>query len=571
MPWSLINEFGIEYSCFADNSSAGKLSYPVVAERLDNGDYLIVDELDRDKPLREHLHCRTSRIASNGDIVFDSVSSGIPDGYGCVVDDGKIAILSRASWEISIFSKNYEIIQKIPLWTFSKRFPRSLYFTKNETFLITLIDGFGQYDLLEVDRHGQLLWYLPPAALNLRHPVAMQVLASGSVLCVDPPSHSAIELRRDGSLAWSWGRFDDPAGDKFRLCFPWAIQELSDGKRLIADSRNHRILLVGAHGLVSEVQSPDVPFWEPMDAKLTSRGTWLVCDRGNKRVIEFDVDGEIVWQFPYSLTRNRFLSFPRSIEIDPKGCMLVSDSAHNRILEIINGRPKNWPLPTGFKLFWPRCARRTGAGSIIIADSRNSRIVEVDDTGELRNALAGINLSGRSFPEDPHDIRILGNGNLLIADAALNLVVETDWSGNIQWVIGDEGIELSDPHSAQQLDDGRVLIADTGHRRLAYVNRADGRNQVWSDFYQGPSCFRLRGPRYAEMSPDGTLIVVDTGNNRVLCIDSLMQLLWVLSDLPQSPISSLNYPRWAQSVKRNEILVSDHLNHRIVHARYTPC
>jgi hypothetical protein len=61
---------------------------------------------------------------------------------------------------------------------------------------------------------------------------------------------------------------------------------------------------------------------------------------------------------------------------------------------------------------------------------------------------------------------------------------------------------------------------------------------------------------------------VDTANNRVLAANADGQLVWLLSAVPDSPISTLDQPRWAHLLARNEVLICDHYNHRILHLRY---
>jgi len=63
------------------------------------------------------------------------------------------------------------------------------------------------------------------------------------------------------------------------------------------------------------------------------------------------------------------------------------------------------------------------------------------------------------------------------------------------------------------------------------------------------------------------LVIADTGNNRVLVSDLAFSFLDVLSSVPDSPIPYFNFPRWVQPITRDELVVSDHGNHRILHLR----
>lgn len=78
---------------------------------------------------------------------------------------------------------------------------------------------------------------------------------------------------------------------------------------------------------------------------------------------------------------------------------------------------------------------------------------------------------------------------------------------------------------------------------------------------------RLNLPKYSEVNPDGTLVIVDTGNNRVLAATMAGRLLWDITDLPDSQLPRLYQPRWAALLNRDEVVISDHFHHRIVHVR----
>ena len=120
------------------------------------------------------------------------------------------------------------------------------------------------------------------------------------------------------------------------------------------------------------------------------------------------------------------------------------------------------------------------SGSLLIADARNRRVVEVSADGEVLNQLTHIDLDGRRELQDPHDVRMLADGRLLITDSSQDLVVVTDWSGRVFQAVGGKGAEvLKDPHSAQGLEDGGIIITDTGHSRIVV---ADSSGAVTHEF-----------------------------------------------------------------------------------------
>jgi hypothetical protein len=163
-------------------------------------------------------------------------------------------------------------------------------------------------------------------------------------------------------------------------------------------------------------------------------------------------------------------------------------------------------------------------------------------------------------------VQELADGSLLLVDASLDLVAVVRWSGEVLWSAGrGSGVKLNDPHSAQLLPDGSILVCDTGHSRVLRLDRNGQLIQQRHMLSNGAACYRFNRPRYAEITGDGGWLVVDTGNNRILGGDADGQNAWELSRLPDSPIGWINQPRWARLIGHDELLVTDHLHHRVLH------
>ena len=233
-----------------------------------------------------------------------------------------------------------------------------------------------------------------------------------------------------------------------------------------------------------------------------------------------------------------------------------------------DGACTEWPV-AGDGLFWPRCARTTSSGSLLVADGRNGRVALISAAGDVEAELRTLRLEPPLDLDDPHDVRELPCGRLLVTDAQLDLVVEVDWDGHVSRSVGGPtgSVRLADPHSAQLLPGGELLICDSGADRLLWVD-ADGsparelrilrrRRRLW----------RLRGPRHADLAACGLLVVCDTANNRVLAAEPSGELVWELTEVPGSPLPWLNQPRWAHLLGPDDVLVADHYHHRVLRLR----
>ena len=159
----------------------------------------------------------------------------------------------------------------------------------------------------------------------------------------------------------------------------------------------------------------------------------LICDAGNTRVVELDPDGRVAWQYGDATVGRHWFSFPRSVEYSDPDTYLVADTANDRVVRVRDSEVHIWPTPGAAQLFWPRCARLTPAGSLLVADGRNSRVIELSTTGQILNELRHLDLEGGLPLRDPHDVQLLADDTLLLVDASLDLVAAVNWAGQVLW------------------------------------------------------------------------------------------------------------------------------------------
>ena len=568
MNWSIIFEAGIGTAPSSATRHENLLNHPISAEQSDDGTYLIVDALGKEKQVPFSFGCRTIRVNADGDILYDSLASGIDDGYGCQLDDGSIAILRRTKWELLLVSPEGTITGLLHLDRFSKRLPWFVSWTCNGTFLIVFLNRAYDQDIIEIDQQGRLLWFLPSHVKHVGIAASAQLTPSDTILIADPVRHVAIEIDRTGNVVWQFGETKHPSRAIDHLSSPFSIRLLKDGRRVIADTRNHRVLLIDVDGTSCEVMPHDGTLSDPQYVYMLDNGNCLICDSGNARIIEVDKQGYIVWHYGSSVVSRRLLSYPRSVEVTRSRGYLVADTAHDRIIEVIDGEIRERHFKGKPELFWPRCVRMLPSGSLLIADARNHRIVEVSADGQVIREISHIDLNGPIELQDPHDVRALPDDRLLITDSQQDLVVIVDWSGYVHQAVGGNGsVSLDDPHSAQQLEEGTIVIADTGHHRIVMVDPHGKEIREISSIHADSSSLRLHHPRYVEVAQDGTMVIADTGHNRILAATLTGRFIWEFSQVPDSTLPFLNQPRWVKLINRNEVVICDHFNHRILHVR----
>ncbi len=200
--------------------------------------------------------------------------------------------------------------------------------------MIVFCNRVGEVEIIEMDRQGRLLWFLKPSASQLGIAGSIQWLPADTFLIADPFRHVAIEIDRGGNIVWQFGVAGDPSKATSRLSSPNSARLVADGRRLIADTRNHRVLLVDDQGSTDQLKLDQGKLCDPGYATELSDGNFLICDTGNRRVVETDPAGQVVWQFGNVAPQRRLFSYPRSVEWIDEGTYMVADTANDRVVEI---------------------------------------------------------------------------------------------------------------------------------------------------------------------------------------------------------------------------------------------
>ena len=177
--------------------------------------------------------------------------------------------------------------------TFSKRLPMYVSSTCNDTFLVVFNNRGHDSDIIEIDLQGRLLWTLPSNVRHIGIPASVQLTRVDTILIADLIRHVAMEIDRSGELLWQFGKTKHPSRKADYLSSPMSARRIEDGRSLISDTRNRRIVIVDSQGdLIIEISS-------------------IRKDSGSMR-------------------KHR----PRYVEVTPEGTMVIDDTGHNRILAI---------------------------------------------------------------------------------------------------------------------------------------------------------------------------------------------------------------------------------------------
>jgi uncharacterized protein (UPF0248 family) len=305
----------------------------------------------------------------------------------------------------------------------------------------------------------------------------------------------------------------------------------------------------------------------------------LIVDTGNHRVIEVDVQKNIVWQ--YGNTANRLgsgqgsginqLSEPSCAMLLANGHYLITDTGNQRVLEVDALRQLIWhyrpgAVKGGTPVKDPLLAARLENGRTMVVGRQSAIEVDADlhsvwDNHPKEREVPMVGELSKAIPQrlgvdPPSNLP----GTILIVDRNANRLVEADRKKQIIWqysgVIGGDRNRLFHPHTAIRLPSGNTLVADTGNHRVVEIRDNAVVWQFGRKGEQGDSMKQLWFPHSAERSGDGRTLIADTNNRRVLEVNSAGDVLWLKTDLGS--------PYYAMRIPGGRILVTLWGEHQVV-------
>jgi len=223
--------------------------------------------------------------------------------------------------------------------------------------------------LCELD--GTVLWQFPTDGPERGHAGhhEVQMLDTGNVLYHDD-WQSVKEIRLDGTEVWRYTGKDIHA-----------FSRLPDGRTMIAESGNSRIIFVDAEGeIVQQIPLGPNGRGKTRQAEMLDSGNVLVCAENPGTVTEYDTEGKIVWEYEigtrvYGAIRLR------------NGNTLINSGSGNSIVEVTPDRQIVWQakskLPeTDIELHWTASLKELDNGHVLInnchAGPNHPQLIELD-------------------------------------------------------------------------------------------------------------------------------------------------------------------------------------------------
>ena len=268
----------------------------------------------------------------------------------------------------------------------------------------------------------------------------------------------------------------------------------------------------------------------PFDGKL------MIADRGNNRIIIVDANKQILWRYPgpgRPPPPGGFY-FPDDAFFIKNGTGIITNQEENEtIVEL--GYPSGkvlWsyghPGVTGFTagyLHEPDDAYLLKDGTITVADAQNCRILFIKTRDKSTSQLGTNGICAHDPPRtfgSPNGDTPLANGDILVSEVNGSYVDEVTRAGHVVW---STHLPIAYPSDPQKIGPDRYLAADyTRPGGLVEFNR---RGRILWSYRPTSGGGMLDHPSLAVQLPNGLIAVNDDYRDRVVLINpKTKRIVW---------------------------------------------
>ncbi|MCC7018743.1 MAG: hypothetical protein IT332_03240 [Ardenticatenales bacterium] len=362
-------------------------------------------------------------------------------------------------------------------------------------------------------------------------PTALAVRADGSFHVAQSDQLSGGLYRTTIALLGPDGTLHRQAsvlgGDAGAAAHPADVAFGADGSLYTLDARSARVMQRGADGAEIRawggVGSAPGRMEGPRGLARTQDGAILVADTGNARVQRFDPVGAFVAVVGGPAAADGGLVAPVDVAEAGDGSVVVSDAdGWGRTARIVRFDP------TGRYLGVVAQSDRAGGfgalstgpdGSVAALDTLNAQIIWLDPTGATVTTRVPLPQTAGVW-RTPTALEATRDGAVLVAMGAAGILrIGRDGAVTARAPVGCGDDEVVAPEGMDEGEDGRLAVADTGNRRFVVDRPGLGPTTVLGYAARGPDGDLAFDAPSAVAAVGGGIVVADTGHDRLAFAD----------------------------------------------------
>src|SRR5579883_573146 len=284
----------------------------------------------------------------------------------------------------------------------------------------------------------------------------------------------------------------------------------------LADNSPPFAIQWGSYGLAENKK-----FAYPQGIAVDNAGNVYVTDLGNRRVQEFDNNGNFLATWGQKGSGNGDFQEPAGITagggyiyvVDNELSLVQKFDMHGNFVSQWGSKGSNngqFLLPQGIAV--------DSKGNVYVVDTGNSRVEKFDGNGTYLLSIGSSGLGEGQFLS-PHGVAVDSLGFVYVSDTGNNRVEKFGQDGTFLQSYG-ESSGLKSPIGVSVDSSGDIFVADDGNNRIVEFE-SNGNMASWGSSGTGPNFFME--PRDVAVDSAGNVFVVDSDNNRIQKFGSLSQ------------------------------------------------